>query len=73
MVFMEVIGSCFTLIAILVVVGILWGIIQDYLHNTFGNTTEKKIAKGGMKICPHCDNVVIPRGSTCPVCQKNIA
>jgi len=69
---MDVIGSCFTLIAIFVVGSILWSIIQNFFHNTFGDTVEKKIANGGMKICPHCGNVVSPRGSICPVCQKNI-
>lgn len=69
---MDVIGSCFTLIIILVVAGFLWGVVQEYFHNTFGDTTEKRISSGGMKICPHCDSVVTPRNSTCPVCQKKI-
>ena len=70
---MDVIGSCLTLIAIIVVASILWEIIKNFFHNTFGDTVEKKITNGGMKICPHCESVVTPRGSTCPVCQKKIS
>jgi hypothetical protein len=35
-------------------------------------TVEKKITGGAMKVCPHCGNVVNPRGSICPVCQDNM-
>lgn len=69
---MEQIVNCFILFVILVVAVILWEIIKDFFHNLFGDTIEKKITNGGMKICPHYDNVVTPRGSTCPVCQKKI-
>ncbi|MBM3182364.1 MAG: hypothetical protein FJZ86_18765 [Chloroflexi bacterium] len=61
---MEII-VCFggLLVPLIIIVGI--GLI-------FRQTTEKKIASGAMKVCPHCGNVVIPRGSTCPVCQKTL-
>jgi|GEM_PF-3856678 len=70
---MDYILICLTLIVIFVVLSFLWFGIQEYLHNTFGDTTEKRIASGGMKICPHCDSVITPRGSTCPVCQKKLS